>query len=353
MHMNIGKNTILFALILSIYITTVSAAAFDVSVVPLNDKISIDEFAKFEIVVKNNMQQADEFRLYTSDFPIWDVRTEPLVNPITLNLRPGEEGSVELIVDPLKIRDIGTYAVNLNVRSRELNQLKAIPLKVTVLSTEGLIGGYVPTVLTSVGVPERLDPRDALPIKIILNNQNFINYEELVIKVESEFFEETLITKLGPKDSKTLEIIKNLDPLTNPQELNLLVSVFANGRSVINPIPRLIEVVEYVSIELLNEKKRVLSTKSTYLLESNNPDSETEFKVETTVFGSIFSSSPNAKVLKEDGKRYFVWTMPVSETSMQVTVNENLLPLFVVIILTIASVISRIRVHTIIFGNRT
>ena len=165
----------LILFILLIYISLVNAASFDVEVVPIDDRIAIDEFAKFQIEIKNNLGQADEYRIYNSNFPTWDVRTDPIVNPITLELEPGEKGSLELIVDPLKIKDIGTYAVNLNVRTKVLNQLKSAPLKVTVLSIEGLIGGYVPTVVTSVSIPEKIDPREEVPIKIVLNNQNIID----------------------------------------------------------------------------------------------------------------------------------------------------------------------------------
>ena len=98
-----------------------------------------DEFAAFQLDIKNNLDKKDEYRIYTLDFPTWDVRTEPIVNPITLELGPREEGSVELVVDPLKIRDIGTYQVNVNVRSKLTNKVVSVPMKVTILSTESLL----------------------------------------------------------------------------------------------------------------------------------------------------------------------------------------------------------------------
>jgi len=128
------KKLVLFALIFSICTSIAYAASFDVSVVPIDDRIVIDEFATFQLNIKNNLQKKDEYRIYTLDFPTWDVRTEPLVNPITLELNPGKQGSVELVVDPLKIKDIGTYQVNVNVRSKLTNKLISAPLKVNIIN---------------------------------------------------------------------------------------------------------------------------------------------------------------------------------------------------------------------------
>jgi len=334
------KRYIILILLMLMYISLVNAAAFDIEVVPIDSRISIDEFAKFQINIKNNLKQADEYRLYTSNFPTWDVRTEPIVNPITLKLEPGSEGNVEIIADPLKIREIGTYAVNLNVRSKILNQLKSVQLKVTILSTEGLIGGYVPTVVTSVGIPEKIDPREEIPIKIILNNQNIIDYPKLEIRLESGIIKDTLTAKLGPNEEKTLDLTKSIDPLTPPGEDSLVVTVFRDNRSIINPIARKIEIVEYTDLELVSEKKNFLVTKSSYELTSNNPDYKGTFKVETTLLGSIFSSeNPKAEVVKENEKRYFVWDVKLENNRMQVTVTKNFIPLFAVIALLIALVV--------------
>ena len=195
----------IFAFVLLLYASLANAELFDISVEPVTDKISIDEFAKFKLTIKNNINDADEYRIYSPDFPIWDVRTEPIVNPITLDVNPGEEGSIELVVDPLKVRDIGTYGVIVNIRSEATNQLKSIQLKVSVLSVQGLIGGYVPTVVTSVGVPEKIDPREEIPIKIALNNQNIINYTRLTIRLESSFIQDAINTSLKPKEEKKVE----------------------------------------------------------------------------------------------------------------------------------------------------
>ena len=69
---------------------------------------------------------------------------------------------VEIVVDPLKIKDIGTYQINVNVKSKITNRLLGVPLKVTILSTDPLIQGYVPTVITSLGIPKNIAPREEI-----------------------------------------------------------------------------------------------------------------------------------------------------------------------------------------------
>ena len=341
--MALVKKFAFFSLIFSLLLCMPAAyaASFDIEVVPIKDKIIINEFATFKLNIKNNLEQGDEYGIYTLDFPIWDVRTEPIVNPITLELGSEAEGSVELVVDPLKIKSNGIYQVNLNVRSKLTDQFVLVPLKVTILSTEPLIGGYVPTIITGLDIPTKIDPRKEIPIKIVLNNQNIIDYPDLIIKIESNLIPDTINAQLGPKEEKTVELTANLDPLTPPQEDRVAVAVFKEGKSIINPIVRDIEIIEYATQTLVSEEKNFLQTKSYYDFASNNKEYIGIFKIETTSWDSIFSSTnPKAKIVKEDGKKYFVGDIKLEDGKMQITVTKNFVPLFIAIVLLIALVIA-------------
>ncbi|MBL7056396.1 hypothetical protein ISS07_05775 [Candidatus Woesearchaeota archaeon] len=335
------RKSLIFTLIFLVVASIANAALFDIEAVPINSKIALDEFAEFEIKVKNNLKDQEEFRIYTSNFPTWDVRTDPIINPISLDLQSGEQGSVKILVDPLKIREIGTYGININVRSKNTNILQNMPIKVTIMSAEGLIGGYVPTVLTSLGIPSKIDPRDEIPIKVVLNNQNIIDYPELKVKVESDLIMEEITTKLGPKDETTLEFTKKIDPLTAPGDMNVVIAVLREDKSIINPVVRKIEIVSYRNDELIEEQKKFMRSKKTYEVTSNDPDYEGQLKIETTMFNSLFSSeSPKADILTESGKKYLVWDVELENNSMQVIVKKNFIPLFVVIILLIGLLIA-------------
>jgi len=332
--MKLVKNSIFLAIFLVIFSSVTYAANFDVEATPIKNRIIIDEFATFTLNVKNNLDKKDEFRIYSLNFPTWDIRTDPIINPITLELEPGQEGSVDIIVDPLKIKEIGTYQVHVNVRSKVTNTFTPVPLKVSILSTEPLIQGYTPTVVTGVTIPEKIDPREEVLIKISLNNQNIIEYPDLIITLKSNLIQDTITTVLGPKEDKTLELKVKLDPLTEPQVDNLVVSVFKGDRSIINPIVRKIEILEYETQKLLSEQKGILVTKTEYNLISNNNEHEGLIKVETTLISSIFSStSPKAQTIKENNKRFYIWDVNLENNNMQVTVTKNFLPLVAVIII--------------------
>ena len=339
--MRFVRNILVVMLVFFLYLSAANAASFQVAATPIEDRIVLDQFAKFRIEIKNNLKETkDEYRIYTLYFPTWYVRTDPIANHITLELGPGEEGSVELVVDPLKINDIGTYQVDVNVRSRATNDVVSVPLKVTILSTSLLIEGYVPTVVTGVDAPEKIDPRNEIPIKISLNNQNIINYPELAIKLESNLIKETISAKLGPKEDKILSYTATIDPLTEPQEDKLVVALLFNDKSIINPIVRKIEVIEYAEPVLLKEDKNFLVSKSKYNFVSNNEGYEGTFKLETTLFDSIFSSThPKSKTETENGKRYFVFDVQLEKNSMEATVTRNFIPLLAAIILVAAAVI--------------
>ena len=66
--------------------SSVALATYNINLVPIDNRISIEEFALFNVTITNNLAVSDNYRIYTSDFPQWDVRTDPLSNPITLDV---------------------------------------------------------------------------------------------------------------------------------------------------------------------------------------------------------------------------------------------------------------------------
>ena len=96
------RNILILIIALLISVSLANAATFDVTVAPITKRITIDEFAKFQITIKNNLRdQADEYRISNLNFPTWDVRTDPIANPITLPVPSQLSASIEIVVDPL------------------------------------------------------------------------------------------------------------------------------------------------------------------------------------------------------------------------------------------------------------
>src|SRR3989338_6699987 len=98
--MQFAKSLLILGLVFLTILSAVNAAAFDITTEPIKDRIIVNEFATYKIAIKNNLQVNDEYRIYTLDFPTWGMRTDPIANPITLELAPSEGGSVEVLLDP-------------------------------------------------------------------------------------------------------------------------------------------------------------------------------------------------------------------------------------------------------------
>lgn len=332
------KYILLFLVVFTLYSSIAYAASFEVNAAAIVDAIAIDEDAKYSLEIKNNLDMMQEFRIYTLDYPFWDIRTEPITNPITLKVLPKSANSIEILIDPLHVTQAGAYVVNVNVKSERTKEIIAVPIEVGIKSTEQLIGGYVPTVVTSVSIPAKIDPRNEIPIKINLNNQNPVDYPDMVIKIESSIITDSIDFQLGPKEEKTLTLAKNIDALTKPQKDKFIVTVYKGERLIAGPIVKPIEIIEYGSLNEVAAKKGFLRTRKEFLFASNSKNHEGQARVETTFLKALFTStSPRAKTVAENGKRYFVWNIKLEDAnSLKIIVTENLLPLLIIIILIIA-----------------
>lgn len=317
------------------------AASFDVKVTSIKDKIIVDEIAEFDIIIQNNFDTDDEFIIKKAGYPFWDMYTRPLQTPITLDVPAQGSASIRLFVDPLYITSVDTYTLDVGVVSQRTGQEQKAPITIGIKSTEPLIGGYIPTVVTSTSIsPEEIDPREDLIIKIVLNNQNVLDYPNLTIKVESNLFKDELNVPLGPKEDKTIEITKRLESTTTPQEDRLIVAVFKEGRMIVNPIVKEFEVKEYIAQEELPTEQSFLKIRKGIKVTSNNPDYNGVVKIETTPLKNLFlTTSPRADTAKADGKQYLVWQVKLENNrTMTVYTIENYRPIVVIIALAIAAI---------------
>jgi len=334
-----------FCLIASVFLLLLNAAyaaSFDVKVAPITDKIVVDEVAEYEIIIQNNLDTDEEFIIKKAGYPFWDMYTKPLQNPITLNVPALSTASIRLFVDPLYITNVDTYTLDVGIVLERTGQEQKVPITIGIKSTEPLIQGYIPTVLASTSIsPDSIDPREEFRIKVVLNNQNVIDYINLTIKVESNLFKDELHAPLGPKEDKTIEITKKLDDMALPQQDKLVIAVFRNERMIVNPIVKVFEIKEYSIQEDIPKEQSFLKIKKGIKVLSNNPEYKANIKVETTAFKNLLlTSSPRAETLKEDGKQYLVWHVELGkDRTVTVYTTENYRPIVVIIVLIIAAVV--------------
>ena len=334
-----------FLIIMGVFLLLLNvahAASFDVKVTPVKDKIVVDEVAEFDVAVQNNLGTDEEYTIKKAGYPFWDMYTKPLQNPITLKVPAQSSRSIRLYVDPLYITSVDTYTIDAGVVLESTGQEQKVPITVGIKSTEPLIGGYIPTVLTSTSIsPEKIDPRDEFTIKIALSNQNVLNYPNLTIRIESNLFKDELYAPLGPKEDKTIEVTKKLDPMAAPQKDRLIIAIFKDERLIVSPIVKEFEVTEYLIQEDLPKEKSFLKIRKGVKIESNNPDYKGIVKIATTPIKNLFmTTSPRAETVKENGKQYLVWQVEVGpDRTVSVYTTENYRLIVVINVLIIVVIV--------------
>ncbi len=318
-------------------LATVSAQAapgtFSVEVIPLETKIAINETASFNITIFNGFEDDREFYLEKIGYPFWDMYLLPLANPITIVVPEKSQKSFVLYVRPLHITVVDTYTLDTYVADMATEIKQLIPLTVGIRSTEGLIQGYVPTVLTSVQMPSIIDPRKPLRVTVNLNNQNLLDYPNLTIRLSSALVNGEFLYELGPKEEKKVEIVKQLNPTTPPQQDRLVISVLREGKSIINPITKEFSIEEYVIKDEQPESSNFLKSQKRISFTSNNPQYQGILREETSSFSSLFTSTrPKAAIVSEGDKDYFVWSISFNdERKMEISITRNYRPLVIII----------------------
>ena len=325
---------LLFVLILSFAHAQSALDTFSVDVTALNNRIAVNETATFNITVYNGYAEEREFQIEKVGYPYWDMHTTPITNPITIVVPSKGQESLVLHVRPLHITVEDTYNVDTYVTDLSSGRKQNIPLTIGLQSTDALIQGYVPTVLTTVSVPKNADPREPLHILINLNNQNALDYPNLTIILSSNLINGEFNYRLGHREEKRVEIVTSIDPLTPPQQDRLTVFAYREDRTVINPITSDFSVKEYVIKEEHPATSSLLRTEKTITFFSNNPSYEGTIKEETSSFKSLFTSTrPKSSLTQEGDKKYLVWNIALdANRTMDITIVQNYRPLVIIVV---------------------
>jgi len=329
----IKKSVLLFIAVLMLSIS-VSAANFEVEFEAVEKTITFGQLAEYKLTVRNNLNTKETFRVKTLDYPIWEVKTDPILNPIQFSVNPDKKREISLFLNPLHISNYGVYDVNVIVELISKKEKITSPLRVNVVSPQA--GTYVETVITTILMDENIDSTKDIPIRITLNNQNIIEYPDLLITISSKLINEEIKESLGKRERKTISLTKSIDPQTPPQEDTLVVNVISNNRTLDTKVKR-IKIIE--KKELVQDKKtekRFLKTVDEITLKNiGNAPYQEGIKIESSFMQTLFTSSkPKGRFIKEDGKRYLVVPVdiPPGESSI-ITITKNYITLLVILIL--------------------
>ncbi len=328
-------------LIISSLFAALAYADFDVTYSNINNRITIDENAQFRVTIYNDEQFTREYRIKNTNYPNWDVKTNPIVNPILIEVAPGNNKTVDLYIRPnRKYVAQGSYRLNIEVIEEATGDKKIFQPKVGVVGTDELNPEYVTTIIPSTDFPSEITPDMPLDFWIKLRNLNEKNISDAKLIVSSRLLYEEIDLDIAPKEEKIIEIKKPLDPKTDPMEDTLTVSVIYEGGNAFEPLMKKYSVKPYSSITDTTEIKKGFLTKkvTTTFTNKGNIPFDGRLNIDTAAFARLFSSTrPKAEVIKEDGELQFSWPVELApQESYSVVVKENYLSLFILIIIIIA-----------------
>lgn len=320
--------------------TVVFAADYDVTVTPVKDSIHMNESAKFIFTIKNNLPNTQTFRLNTPEVE-WSTNL-----PAEVIVLPNVQKEQEVLITPIpKYISSGLYGVKITVKRSGSDDIAE---KLLTIGVRGLgEGEYSATIKTTIDTATKIDPREPITIRVNLENLNKLDFPELTLKVYGDLPEIAREQKisLGPLEKKVVEMTFDLNPVTQPKGYRLFFDLLQAGKVVEKADTKNIEIIAFTpEFEKSVEKSSTIfkiKNKITFLSDSNVRHTQT-VKFPTNWFSRLLTSTtPDAYVLKEEGKKYLAWDIelgPRESTVVNVTVNYRII-LYIIIIIAVCLIL--------------
>lgn len=217
-------------LVFLLLLTTVSAeeASFAVSISPESRSISLQERATFDLTIENLGDTNQLFDIYSPNVA-WDITTLPTEDR-TMEIAAGGVKTTKLVVRPLYVGP-GSYGVEINVKSSKTQERVQKIVRVGIYSKDQP-RDYLPSVFTKVELPRTVDPREPIPITLLLKNQNIKPIEKIDLKLRSQLLNKDHTTSLEPLEEKRVKFHLSINENTEPLEdvLETTVFAFADGK---------------------------------------------------------------------------------------------------------------------------
>ncbi|MBT3303996.1 hypothetical protein HN592_01805 [Candidatus Woesearchaeota archaeon] len=337
------KKLLIYALLLTLLVTFVSATDFTVKTTAIKEVIDIEDVASFELAIKN-FGVSDSFRVYYNGVE-WDI---PVVS---LDLQHKEQKTITVNARPLYVNN-GQHAITLNVKSAEGNEVEKIPLIINVREKD--ISSYQPSVGVVILMPEETSPDSDLPITLIFKNKNPLELDDIEVSVESSQFSETKSISLESTTSTqvgeaSFDLVLPLESTLIAEPL-LITFTLSHQDEIIYQNQKSVNVVGFSPdfvVEKRVEKSFFRVTEDIAVKNSGNQNKKQVFKLKTSVIKDLFSSeTPDASILKEDGARYLFWELdlePGEEFELVVVRNYRPFLLFLLILIIVITLYFSLR----------
>ena len=316
---------LLFSLLFLLAAVPSADAASDIIIKEIKNVIPINGVATFQLKITNHAAASQRYSLYSLNQG-WAIDPSPLKDRI-IELRPGQEYSTTIQVDPLEDFPPGIYPSKLIIES-DLGEKYTPELKVYLLPDKP--GNYIPTIKVDVDMDEKINPQMPVSAKLFVENRNPLDLSDLQVRVQSDIpeFAKSVQVQLLPLDKKTVELSFTLSPYQQPKEYTLFF-IFEHEGEQVKVVEQKIEILPVVLPFAVEEASEKVFMKKFIHLQITNPGNvltSQEIKYPLSFLGALLTKSDviigNDAVIDvgAEGQRFAVW-----EVSLHPAETKNLL----------------------------
>ncbi len=328
-------------LILVILLLIILPNAFaSVSIATLKNNIVLgtNQFASYQINIKNNYNHTERFDLYVKDFS-WSVWSDPLSDYLGggISIGPGKNYTVHLYLKPPVNIRLGSYSLPLVISAEQEKTRETKLLMVNVISGKPTLREYAIAVVASLDFPASIDPRKNYTLKIAVENLFPRNISNMRVEVKSKLINKELPLSLGPLESAKIQLKVHTDPFIEPATDTLYVKFIVNDK-LIKELKQSYHIIGYSKIEKANEslqKKFLARTiKLEYYNRGNKENSQTIY-YPAGWFKRIFTTSqPPYYVVSKNGESFIAWDLTLKpQEHKEIVITESYRSPFVVLLI--------------------
>ncbi len=320
---------------------------FQVFANPVRDRITAEQSAQFNVTIINNANYDDKFNIDV-DYSQWNVESSPLYITKTRfgwDVGAGKSDSAAIFLKAASGTAYGTYKITLTITSQTtgVKQLKDV---VVNIRPSGLpYGEFLPTITASVDLTNNgiFDPRSPATVFINLDNYVPIKMPNMTVEVRSKTINKNLIVDLDPLERKTDQFSVVFDPLEKPVQDIITVEVFDNKKESLKKVSKSYEIIAYSTFDKDERVTKEFLRQTTFVNFTNNGNVnrvETT-QLQTTFIGRFFTSTtPDSKVIKENGKMYLLWELNLEpQQSTQIVMVESFRGIALIALIVIAALV--------------
>jgi len=347
----IFKILLLFLLIVVLTAPAHAVDTFATSIRSIDSEIYSDETAAFDLEITNLNDEERDYIISFPDSVNWDARTDPRAGYITI-VPAGEKKKVKLLITPLRARP-GQHNVLVYIKSRHDGSKKTRTIVLDVYDANDPRREYTPSIITSVIMDKKIDPKDRVVIKVKLKNLIPRELKGVSLKIASQntnIISDSAIIDLKPSDEVNNVFFADLDQFQKPLTDTLKVSVsyfdkIYNRTFAWESDPVKFEILSYSTIAMTeSEDKSFLRKENKYHLTNlGNIDKEHVFRMEISAIEDLFTgfTPKGSAILREDGKRLRVWILKINPNeTIDIKAVSNYRIVFYLVIIIIIVIVS-------------